>query len=111
MTCMHTLGSARGSLTDSNRACCAIAAFADARHYIADPSHVSVPVQELLSAETAQQRAAAYRPEHRAQHLAPTELKGNPDTVYFCVVDRTYNLQGRWMPDPSLCLSAMVSMH
>jgi gamma-glutamyltranspeptidase/glutathione hydrolase len=66
-------------------------AFADTRHFVADPSLVRVPVQELLSKDYAARRRALLDPRGPArafEHGAP--IAGS-DTVYFCVVDAEGN--------------------
>ena len=61
-------------------------AFADARWYVADPSQVEAPVEELLSKEYAAKRRALIDPARRG-----TVGRGHPapgsDTVYLSVVD------------------------
>lgn len=61
-------------------------AMADALGYVADPEHVSVPVEQLLSHDYAAQRRAEIDP----QHALPTPLPGlslGNDTVYATAVD------------------------
>ncbi len=66
-------------------------AFADARWYVADPEHVAIPLQELLSKAYAQERRRLIDP-HRA---AVEPRRGQPfatsDTVYLAVVDAEGN--------------------
>ncbi len=62
-------------------------AFADSRWYVADPTLVNVPINELLSKEYAKERRKLINFSYRNKEIK----KGNPvtssDTVYFCVVD------------------------
>lgn len=64
--------------------------FADARHYITDPSLHPVPVHELLHKNYAKQRAGLIKPQQRIAEMA----YGNPygsDTVYISAVDSEGN--------------------
>ncbi|BGO91449.1 hypothetical protein NBRC10512_003109 [Rhodotorula toruloides] len=66
-------------------------AFADTRAYIADPEHVRVPVEELLSKDYLRKRAELFNP----AQSSPVINKGTPiassDTVLFEVVDQYGN--------------------
>ena len=62
-------------------------ACADARTYIADPSHVDVPVSELLSARHAADHASRYRDDQTRDMVLQDDVQSGHDTVYFCVVD------------------------
>lgn len=62
-------------------------AFADARHYIADPAYQTVPTDTLLSPAYLAQRRALIQADRAMQppsYGAP--LRGS-DTIYLCVVD------------------------
>ncbi|HEU5348226.1 MAG TPA: gamma-glutamyltransferase family protein [Ktedonobacterales bacterium] len=59
-------------------------AFADAHHYVADPAHASIPVEELLSKSYAARRRALI-----GEHALLAEV-GDPqgsDTIYLCAAD------------------------
>lgn len=63
-------------------------AFADASWYIADPAHVDIPIDELLSEEYAAQRATLIDPERATTNqVFGLPLSNESDTVYFSVVD------------------------
>ncbi|BGP16256.1 hypothetical protein JCM10213_007699 [Rhodosporidiobolus nylandii] len=66
-------------------------AFADTRAYVADPEHVRVPVDELLSPEYLAKRAALFDP----TKSTPMINKGTPlassDTVLFTTADQYGN--------------------
>ncbi|MFC1959627.1 gamma-glutamyltransferase [Chloroflexota bacterium] len=66
-------------------------AFADARHYIADPAFQPAPLEKLLSRSYTAERRAMINPE-RAMH-PPTFGKpiAESDTVYLTVVDQEGN--------------------
>jgi gamma-glutamyltranspeptidase / glutathione hydrolase len=66
-------------------------AFADVRWYVTDPTHVKVPIQELISKSYAAKRSKLIN-----QSVATIDQKrGAPmagsDTVYFCTVDKWGN--------------------
>lgn len=66
-------------------------AFADARHYIADPAHMRVSPQHLLSKMYANERRALISPDQAMQPPTfGTPLPGS-DTVYLSVVDGAGN--------------------
>ena len=62
-------------------------AFADARHFVADPAFFPIPLEDLLSPAYADERRRGISP----QYALPEHIHGYPapsrDTVYFCVVD------------------------
>jgi gamma-glutamyltranspeptidase/glutathione hydrolase len=62
-------------------------AFADARHYIADPDSNPAPVAALLSADYAAQRRALIRMDSAMQPPEYGTPFGTSDTVYLSVVD------------------------
>lgn len=66
-------------------------AFADAATYIADPAHVDVPVDWLLSAEYSSSRRTFLDPQRRAASVECGALPGGHDTVYLTVVDEAGN--------------------
>lgn len=66
-------------------------AFADVRRYVADPEHFAVPVQELLSADYAAERARLIDPDKASPNLSHGLPLGSSDTVYFSVVDGSGN--------------------
>ena len=66
-------------------------AFADAFHYVADPSKAQVPTSQLASKSYAQARRALIDPQ-RAMASAPYgEVGRGSDTVYISTVDREGN--------------------
>ncbi len=66
-------------------------AFADARRWVADPSRVAVPVDELLSEDYARRRRAEIDPHKARPEAAPGTSIGGSDTVYLCAVDAQGN--------------------
>ncbi len=62
-------------------------AFADARHYIADPAAIPVPVAELLSPHYAARRRALVSAERAMQPPAYGLPSAGSDTVYLTAVD------------------------
>ena len=62
-------------------------AFADARRYVADPSQVDVPTNELLNAGYAARRARGIDARRAHRRAAAGRLKAGSDTVYFSVLD------------------------
>lgn len=67
-------------------------AWADAHEYIADMRHADVPVEQLLSRDYAQSRAALVSSTHTLEP-APLagDLPGGSDTIYLSVVDGAGN--------------------
>lgn len=77
--------------------------YQDRQHYLGDPDHVDVPIQALLAAARADQRARAFHP-HLAQPLDRYELPlagrdarpatpgGDAGTSHLCVVDAEGNV-------------------
>jgi gamma-glutamyltranspeptidase / glutathione hydrolase len=66
-------------------------AFADTRWYVADPSRVHVPVEELLSREYAALRRKTIHPKRANLDLKRGVPQAGSDTVYLTVVDRSGN--------------------
>lgn len=67
-------------------------AFEDARWYVADPEHATVPVEALLSASYARERSGLIRMDRArvdVRHGAPA---GSSDTVYLCAIDGDGNV-------------------
>jgi gamma-glutamyltranspeptidase/glutathione hydrolase len=62
-------------------------AFADARHYVADPATDPAPLDALLSDDYAAKRAAQINPERAMQPPVYGQPTGGSDTVYLTVVD------------------------
>ena len=62
-------------------------AFADAFRYIADPSQVAVPTDELLSKEFAAQRRSLIEANRAMSTVPYGQVQGGGDTVYISVVD------------------------
>ncbi len=60
--------------------------FADAYAYVADPDHVEIPLDGLLSEAYAGERRAIIRPDRAIDHPSPGQPAGH-DTVYLTVVD------------------------
>lgn len=61
-------------------------AFADCRHFVADPAFYPIPLQELLSMDYARTRAKLIDP-NKALTDIPVGVPAGSGTVYFCVVD------------------------
>ncbi|MDW8146511.1 MAG: gamma-glutamyltransferase [Roseiflexaceae bacterium] len=66
-------------------------AFADAAAYVADPAHVHVPTDWLLSAAHAAERRAQIDPQRAMPSVRPSALPGGHDTVYVTAVDADGN--------------------
>ena len=70
---------------------CLRLAFADTRRFVADPDHVHVPVEQLLSDEYAARRAKLIN----LERATIDQIEGTPfatsNTVSFCVVDESGN--------------------
>ena len=66
-------------------------AFADARHYVADPAVQAVPVRELLSEAYARERLRAFDPKRAVIDRVAGRPLASSDTVYFCCVDAAGN--------------------
>jgi gamma-glutamyltranspeptidase/glutathione hydrolase len=66
-------------------------AFADARHYVADPAFGPVPVNELLSPAYAKDRRALVSPNAAMQPPSFGLPLPGSDTVYFCTADSEGN--------------------
>lgn len=67
-------------------------AFADARHFIADPAFAPIPLEALLSEDYAAQRRRLMDPQRanpQMHHGQP--MPGGRDTVYFCTADAEGN--------------------
>jgi gamma-glutamyltranspeptidase / glutathione hydrolase len=62
-------------------------AFADARHFIADPAFANLPLQELLSKDYAARRRELIDPARAMQQVKHGSPHASSDTVYFSVVD------------------------
>jgi len=62
-------------------------AFADVRHYVADPDRVSVPTKELLSEEYLRERSKLFLPTKTNPEIKKGYPTHNSGTVYFSVVD------------------------
>ncbi|KAJ3183685.1 hypothetical protein HDU85_002114 [Gaertneriomyces sp. JEL0708] len=66
-------------------------AFADGRHWIADPDVVNVPVSHLLDRTYLSHRAQLFNPTHAATDITNGTPQHACDTVYFAVVDEHGN--------------------
>ena len=62
-------------------------AFADARHYVADPSQTPIPTAELLTKSYAADRRALVRPDAAMQPPSFGQPLRSSDTVYLTAVD------------------------
>jgi gamma-glutamyltranspeptidase/glutathione hydrolase len=62
-------------------------AFADARHYVADPAFADIPLDDLLSKEYAARRRAGIDVSRAAQDVVHGAPYRASDTVYLSVVD------------------------
>ncbi len=62
-------------------------AYQDRDNLLADPTMADVPVDWLLSADHAAERAQAISPDRAMGPLPPSEFPEHADTVYLCVVD------------------------
>ncbi|XP_019720280.1 uncharacterized protein LOC109512748 isoform X2 [Hippocampus comes] len=58
----------------------------DAKSYVGDPDHVTIPLQSLLEKKCSSQRAQLINMDRVMQDVEPA-LMTESDTVYFCVVD------------------------
>ncbi|HVN86329.1 MAG TPA: gamma-glutamyltransferase [Candidatus Binatia bacterium] len=67
-------------------------AFADRNRYIADPAHVPVPTDALLSKEYARRRAALIDPQRALPVVQPGLVPVGTDTVYLTTADREGNV-------------------
>lgn len=66
-------------------------AYRDRDALIADPAHVDVPVEVLLSAEHAERLRGTIRPDRAMADQPPSLFPVHADTIYLCVVDRDRN--------------------
>lgn len=66
-------------------------AFADTAWWVADPAFVEIPLEELLSAEYARERAALIQRDRAAANLERGIPVAGSDTVYLSVVDGAGN--------------------
>lgn len=66
-------------------------AYRDRSAVLADPDHVSVPVEAWLSDDYAAKNRAAISTGKRMDALPPSDLSQHEDTVYLTVVDRDRN--------------------
>lgn len=66
-------------------------AFADAAAYVADPAHVHVPIDRLLSAAHADEQRARIDPQRALSSVRASSLPGGHDTVYVTAVDAEGN--------------------
>ena len=62
-------------------------AFADARHFVADPDQAPAPLNGLLDKAYADERRRLIDPRRAAKAVKNGTPVGSSDTVYFCVVD------------------------
>ncbi|CAJ1061134.1 glutathione hydrolase-like YwrD proenzyme isoform X3 [Xyrichtys novacula] len=65
-------------------------ALTDARSYLGDPNHVTVPLGTLLDKSYSRQRAQLISMERAMKEVDPGLTTGS-DTVYFCVIDSEGN--------------------
>ncbi|MGB7298848.1 MAG: gamma-glutamyltransferase [Burkholderiaceae bacterium] len=66
-------------------------AFRDRERYGADPRHVDIPVEQLLSQSYAAKLAAEIDLERASEIPLTRRQRDNGDTTYFCVVDKQGN--------------------
>lgn len=66
-------------------------AFADARHYVADPAFARIPLEELLSKEYAEERRKLIDPARANPAVRHGVPFASSDTVYLAVVDAQGN--------------------
>jgi len=72
-------------------------AYADMIRYVADPKFAKVPTAQMLSRDTARQRAALIDPAKAACNVEPSRFSGltdgnGGDTIYLSVIDRDGNI-------------------
>ncbi|HUS06818.1 MAG TPA: gamma-glutamyltransferase [Bryobacteraceae bacterium] len=72
-------------------------AYADMLRYVGDPRMASVPVQEMLSKQLAEERAKLIRQDQAACSVVASELKQiaskpGADTIYMSAIDREGNI-------------------
>lgn len=59
--------------------------------FIADPDHMTVSVEDLLSEQLAKDLAGKIDPDRRTADLGPVDVPGGSDTTYLTVVDSNWN--------------------
>ncbi|XP_041791903.1 glutathione hydrolase-like YwrD proenzyme [Chelmon rostratus] len=62
----------------------------DALRYLADPDHVTIPLETLLDKSYSHQRAQRITMDRAMEEVEPGLMTGS-DTVYFCVIDSQGN--------------------
>ncbi len=67
-------------------------AYADRGRWVADPEHARLPVDELLTKDYAQGRAASIDPAKARKSAAPGEFRAGVDTTYLTTADARGNV-------------------
>lgn len=67
-------------------------AYADRGRWVADPQHATLPIDELLSKDFAQGRAAVIDPDKALKSVSPGTFRAGLDTIYLTTADGDGNV-------------------